>query len=270
VDENYIPTLGIQMATGRNFSKEFATDSTGIILNETAVRALGWNNETAINKIIIRQNSERGNNTPFHIIGVVKNFNFKSLHESISPLMMSLQREGGLIFKVKTTDVAGLLSSMKTKWESYKTGEPFTYSFLDELFEKAYAAEQKTSTLLNIFAVITIFVSCLGLFGLVTYTVEQKTKEIGIRKVLGASVPQVSIMVSKEFIKLVLIACVIAFPLAWYAMHQWLQDFAFRINISWTVFVIAALMALSIALLTVGFKAVKAALSNPVRSLRTE
>jgi putative ABC transport system permease protein len=270
VDENYIPTLGIQMATGRNFSKEFATDSTGIILNETAVRALGWNNETAINKIIIRQNSERGNNTPFHIIGVVKNFNFKSLHESISPLMMSLQPEGGLIFKVKTTDVAGLLSSMKTKWESYKTGEPFTYSFLDELFEKAYAAEQKTSTLLNIFAVITIFVSCLGLFGLVTYTVEQKTKEIGIRKVLGASVPQVSIMVSKEFIKLVLIACVIAFPLAWYAMHQWLQDFAFRINISWTVFVIAALMALSIALLTVGFKAVKAALSNPVRSLRTE
>lgn len=270
VDENYIPTLGIKMATGRNFSKEFTTDSTGIILNETAVRALGWNNETAINKIIIRQNSERGKNTPFHVIGVVKNFNFKSLHESISPLMMNLQPEGGLIFKVKTTDVAGLLSAMKAKWESYKTGEPFTYSFLDDLFEKTYAAEQKTSTLLNIFAVVTIFVACLGLFGLVTYTVEQKTKEIGIRKVLGASVSQVSVMVSKEFIKLVLVACVIAFPLAWYAMHQWLQEFAYRINISWTIFVIAALLALSIALLTVGFKAVRAALSNPVKSLRTE
>jgi len=270
IDENYIPTLGIQMATGRNFSKEFSTDSTGIILNETAARALGRNNETALNKIIIRQNSERGNNTPFHVIGVVKNFNFKSLHESISPLMMSLQPEGGLIFKAKTTDIAGLLSTMKAKWDSYQTGEPFTYSFLDELFEKTYAAEQKTSAILNIFAVVTIIVACLGLFGLVTYTVEQKTKEIGIRKVLGASVSQVSVMVSKEFIRLVLIACLIAFPLAWYGMNKWLQDFAYRVNISWTVFAIAALVALAIALLTVGFKAIKAALSNPVKSLRTE
>lgn len=270
VDENYIPTLGIQMATGRNFSKEFTTDSTGIILNETAARALGWNNETALNKIIIRQNSDRGNNTPFHVIGVVKNFNFKSLHESISPLMMSLQPEGGLIFKAKTKDIAGLLAAMKTKWDSYQTGEPFTYSFLDDLFEKTYATEQKTSTILNIFAVVTIIVACLGLFGLVTYTVEQKTKEIGIRKVLGASVSQVSAMVSKEFIRLVLIACLIAFPLAWYGMHKWLQDFAYRVNISWTVFAVAALVALAIALLTVGFKAVRAALSNPVKSLRTE
>jgi putative ABC transport system permease protein len=159
---------------------------------------------------------------------------------------------------------------MKTKWDSYQTGEPFTYSFLDDLFEKTYATEQKTSTILNIFAVVTIIVACLGLFGLVTYTVEQKTKEIGIRKVLGASVSQVSAMVSKEFIRLVLIACLIAFPLAWYGMHKWLQDFAYRVNISWTVFAIAALVALAIALLTVGFKAIRAGLSNPVKSLRTE
>lgn len=270
VDENYIPTLNIQMASGRNFSKELLTDSTAIILNETAAKALGFNNETAINKTIIRQNSDRGDNVPYHIIGVVKNFNFKSLHESISPLMMSLQPEGGLIFKVKTTDIAGLLATMKSKWENYKTEEPFTYSFMDDLFNKTYATEQKTSTVLNIFSIVTIFVACLGLFGLATYTVEQRTKEIGIRKVLGASVAQVSAMVSKEFIVLVLVACLIAFPLAWYAMNKWLQSFAFRIDISWTVFVIAALLGLFIALLTVSFKAIKAGLSNPVKSLRTE
>ncbi|HEV8083582.1 MAG TPA: ABC transporter permease [Chitinophagaceae bacterium] len=270
VDENYIPTLGMHIVSGRNFSKDFPTDSSAIILNETAAKALGWNNATAIDKTVIRQNSDKGRNFPFHVIGVVKNFNFKSLHEAISPLYMSLQPESGLIFKIKTTDVASLLATMKKQWDGYNTGEPFTYTFMDDLFNKTYSAEQKTGTILNIFSVLIIFVACLGLFGLATYTSEQRTKEIGIRKVLGASVMQVTQMLSTEFLKLVLIASLIAFPAAWWAMHKWLQSFAYRINISWWVFIIAGITALIIALITVSFQAIKAAVANPVKSLRTE
>jgi putative ABC transport system permease protein len=270
VDENYIPTFDMQMIAGRNFSKSFATDSSAIILNETAAAALGWNNTTAIGKTIIRQNSDRGNNVPYHVIGVVKNFNFKSLHETISPLFMSLEQEGGLIFKIKTADVAGLLAVMKKNWDAYKTDEPFTYSFLDDLYNKEYSVEQKTGTVLNIFSLLTILVACLGLFGLATYTAEQRTKEIGIRKVLGASVAQVTQMLSKEFVKLVLIASLIAFPVAWWAMNKWLESFAYRIHISWWVFAIAGLTTLLIALITVSFQAIKAAIANPVKSLKTE
>lgn len=270
VDDQYIPTLGMQMITGRNFFKDFATDSSGIILNETAVKALGWNNANALDKIVIRQNSDKGTNFPFHVIGVVKNFNFKSLHEAISPLFMTLQPEGGLIFKIKTTDVAGVITTIKKQWETYNTGEPFTYNFMDDLYNKTYSAEQKTGTILNIFSVLTIFVACLGLFGLATYTAEQRTKEIGIRKVLGASVSQVTQMLSKEFIKLVLIASLIAFPVAWWAMNKWLQSFAYRVNISWWMFAVAGLVALLIALITVSFQAIKAAIANPAKSLRTE
>jgi len=270
VDENYIPTLSMKMVSGRNFSRDFATDSTAIILNETAAHALGWNDMNAVGKTVMRQNSDRGANIPFHVVGVVKNFNFKSLHEAISPLYMTLQPEGGLIFKIKTTDVAGLLSTMKKQWDSYNTGEPFSYNFMDELFNKVYSSEQKTADILNIFSVLIILVACLGLFGLVTYTAEQRTKEIGIRKVLGASVGQVTRMLSKEFLKLVLIASVIAFPVAWWAMNKWLQSFAYRTNISWWIFVVAGIVVLAIALITVSFQAIKAALANPVKSLRSE
>ena len=243
VDENYIPTLGMTTVSGRNFSKDFVTDSSAIILNETAAKAFGWNNTTAINKTIIRQNSDKGTNIPFHVIGVVKNFNFKSLHEAISPLYMTLQPEGGLIFKIKTTNIAGLLATMKKQWDSYKTDEPFSYSFMDDLFSKTYATEEKTGTILNIFSVLIIFVACLGLFGLATYTAEQRTKEIGIRKVLGASVTQVTQMLSKEFLKLVFIASLIAFPVSWWAMNKWLQSFAYRIDIKWWVFAVAGFAA---------------------------
>lgn len=270
VDEQYIPTMGIQLAAGRNFSKEFATDSFALVINESAARALGWDDLRAVGKTIIRQNSDRGTNVPFHVIGVVKDFNFKSLHESISPLLMSLHPEGGLIFKIKPTDISGLLATMKKKWDGYHTDEPFTYSFMDDLFNKTYSAEQKTGTVLNIFSLLIIFVACLGLFGLVTYTAEQRTKEIGIRKVLGASVTQVIQMLSKEFLKLVLIASLIAFPVAWWAMNKWLQSFAYRINISWWIFAVAGLAALVIALATVSFQAIKAAVANPVESLRME
>lgn len=271
IDERYIPTLGIKMAAGRNFSPQFSTDSVAMIMNESAVKAFGFkDNNDAIGKRIIRQNSDRGTNVPYTIVGVVKDFNFKSLHEAITPLLMVLNPGSGLLIKTKTKDVAGLLATIKKRWQDFGPEDPIDYAFLDDLYNKTYEAEQKTGTILNIFAVLTILVACLGLFGLATYTAEQRSKEIGIRKVLGATVSQVTTMLSKEFVKLVLIACVIAFPLSYWAMHKWLQDFAYRINISWTVFVFAGLSALFIALCTVSFRAIKAALANPVKSLRTE
>ncbi len=270
VDEQYIPTLGMSMATGRNFSKDFATDSTGMIINEAAAKAFGWGTLNAVGKTIIRENSDRGTNVPYHVIGVVKDFNFKSLHEPITPLLMTLQPEWGLIFKVKTADIQGLLSSMKQQWNKFNTDESFTYNFMDDLYNKTYSAEQKTGTILNIFSILTILVACLGLFGLATYTAEQRTKEIGIRKVLGASVTQVTGMLSKDFIKLVSIACLIAFPLSFWTMNKWLQSFAYRIHISWWIFLIAGFVAVLIALITVSFQAIKAAIANPIKSLRTE
>lgn len=270
VDENYIPTFGMKMIAGRNFSKNFATDTTAIIINETAAKAFDWTNTTAIGKTIIRENSVRGINVPYHVIGVVKDFNFQSLHQSITPLLMTLNPDYGLIFKVKTVDIKGLLSAMKAKWEQFNTGEPFTFSFMDDLYYKTYAAEQNTGVILNIFALLTIFVACLGLFGLVTYTADQRTKEIGIRKVLGASVTSVIKMLSRDFIKLVFIACLIAFPLSWWVMNKWLQSFAYRISISWWVFLVAGITAILIALITVSLQAVKAAMANPVKSLRSE
>jgi len=269
IDERYIPTLGIQMAAGRNFSPAYSTDSSAMIINEAAAKAFGWGND-AVGKTIVRQNSDRGKDYRFTIVGVVKDFHFKSLHETITPLLMVLQPESGIIVKVRTKDIAGLLNTIKQQWASYNLEEPFSYAFMDDLYNKTYAAEARTGKILNIFAVLTIFVACLGLFGLATYTAEQRSKEIGIRKVLGASVTQVTGMLSKEFIKLVLIGCLIAFPLSWWAMNKWLQDFAYRINISWWVFLLATGSALLIALLTVSFKAIKAALANPVNSLRTE
>lgn len=270
IDEQYIPTFGMRIVAGRNFSPAYPTDSSGIILNETAVKALGWDNANAIGKTVIRQNSDKGINYAFHVVGVVQNFNFRSLHESITPLFMSLSPEGGLIFKIKTKDVAGLLATMKSHWDQYNTGEAFSYSFLDDLYNKTYAAEQKTGTILNIFAALTILVACLGLFGLATYTAEARTKEIGIRRVLGATVGQVTGMLSTQFIRLVGIASLIAFPIGWLAMNRWLEGFAYRVSIQWWVFAMAGMVAVLVAILTVSVQAIKAAVANPVKSLRSE
>ena len=272
VDEQYIPTLGMQLAAGRNFSRDLATDSTAMIVNETAAKAFGWGVNDAIGKTIVRKIDKEGKgmDIPFHIVGVVKDFNFKSLHEPITPLLMVLGQDWGLIFKIKTTDIPGLLSAMKKEWANFQTDEPFTYAFMDNLYNKTYVAEQKTSAILNIFSALTIFVSCLGLFGLITYTAEQRTKEIGIRKVLGADVSQITGMLSKDFIKLVCIAILIAFPISYWAMNKWLQNFAYRINTSWWMFVASGVIALLIALITVSFQAINAATANPVNSLRME
>ena len=269
VDYNYLATLGMKMDYGRYFSKDFGTDSTGIILNETAARAFGWNNN-ALNKIVSTKDND-GKQSSYHVIGVVKDFHFKSMHELISPLVMVLGNGAGtMIVKAKTKDIAGLLTTMKNDWAALSPEGPMNYSFLDDRVQQTYEAEQKMGGILAIFAGLTIFVACLGLFGLVTFTAEQRTKEIGIRKVLGASVPSIFQLLSKEFLKLVVIAMLVATPVAWVVMNHWLQDFAYRIHITWRIFALAGCVAIFIALLTVSFQAIKAAVANPVKSLRTE
>ncbi|HVZ56271.1 MAG TPA: ABC transporter permease [Chitinophagaceae bacterium] len=270
VDEQYLPTLGIRLVAGRNFSREFPTDSTAMLINESAARAFGWSPATALGRTVIRQNSDRGVNVPFHVIGVVGDFHFRSLHESISPLLMTLEPDWGLIFRVRMQDIQGLLGSMRKRWESYQPREAFQYAFLDDLYNKTYASEMKTGTILNFFAGLAILVACLGLFGLVTFAAERRTKEVGIRKVLGASLMQVAGLLTAEFLRLVLVACLIAFPLSYLVMNRWLRSFAYRINLNVWVFVLAGLAALFIALFTVGTRAIRAALANPVKNLRSE
>lgn len=270
VDERYIPTLDMKMAAGRNFSKDFSTDSTATIINETAARTFGWG-ENALGKTLTGFKNNEGEKITYRIIGIVKDFHLKSLHERIAPLMMVLgDNSGSIIIKTKTKDAAGLLASIKKDWDQYSNAALFSYSFMNDDFEAAYRAEGKLSLILGIFAGLTIFIACLGLFGLVRFTAEQRTKEIGIRKTLGATVPNVVGLLSKDFLKLVLIANIISWPLAWWAMNKWLQDFAYRINISWWIFLFAGLAALLIALITVSFQAIKAAMANPVESLRSE
>ena len=273
VDHNYIPTLGMQMASGRNFSPDFPTDSSAVIVNETAAKLLGFKNPLA--ETLYRPSGYASNGAfiskPFHIIGVVKDFNFNSMHDKVGPLIIELNENWGRIaMRINTKNIPALISEVEKKWNSMGPGQPFSYSFLDANFNKVYDAEQRTGKLFITFAVFAIFIACLGLFGLVTYAAEQRIKEIGVRKVLGASISEIVAMISKDFIKLVLIAFVIAFPVAWLMMNKWLQSFAYRINISWWVFVIAGLLTIAIALITVSFQAIKAAMANPVKSLRSE
>ncbi|MDQ1085837.1 ABC transporter permease [Siphonobacter sp. SORGH_AS_1065] len=269
VDPQYIPTLGIQVVEGRNFSEKFATDSSGIILNEAAVRSLGWKGNVLGRTVTSRENN--GIATTYRVIGVVKDFHFRSLHELITPLVMIQNSQAGnLIIKTKTRDLAGLLQTMQREWNRYPSEVPFSYSFLNDRFSNTYQEEQKTGTILSIFAGLTIFVACLGLFGLATFTAQQRTKEIGVRKVLGASTGSILALLSRDFLKLVGIAFLMAIPLAWYAMNEWLQDFAYRISLEWWVFAVAGLLAIAIALITVSFQSVKAALVNPVKSLKSE
>jgi len=269
IDYDYIRTMGMQIIKGRNFSRDFGGDSSAIIINETTAKIIGY--KDPIGKQLFRAVDQQGHVGAFTIIGVVKNFNFETLHHDVGPLSFELGTGGGLAsFKVGTANVNQLIAQVQSKWKSLASGLPFRYRFLDESFDEMYRSEQRVGKIALVFSVLAIFIACLGLFGLATFIAEQRTKEIGIRKVLGASVQGIVQMLSKDFMKLVAISFVIAAPLAWYFMNKWLQDFAYRISISWWVFVAAGLAALLIALLTVSFQAVRAAISNPVKSLRTE
>jgi putative ABC transport system permease protein len=267
VDEDYIPTLGMKMAQGRNFSRQMLTDSTAVIVNETAVKMLEY-------KDPLSKNLYRGATHAFRIIGVVKDFNAGSLRSKIEPLVLTLRTDrGGMAFRISTQNLPALISQIQTLYhtaDASMAGQPFEYSFMDDDFNHLYQSEQNTGKIFVSFAFFAILIACLGLFGLVTYAAEQRTKEIGIRKVLGASVGNIVRMLSNDFLKLVGIATIIAFPIAWYAMNRWLQDFAYRTNISWWIFASAAILAVAITIATVSFRAIKAALMNPVTSLRAE
>jgi len=268
IDYDYLKIMGMQMARGRNFSKDFGGDSTGVIINETTASFLGYPDPVG-KKIYTFGDSNKM--VSYDIIGVVKNFNFESLHQNIGPLSFFLGKRADLAsFKVNTSNIKNLVSQVEQVWKTMAPGMPFSYRFLDESFNKMYSAEQRVGQIAMMFAVLAILIACLGLFGLVTFIAEQRTKEIGIRKVLGASVGGIVGLLSKDFVKLVAISFVIGGPIAWWAMHSWLSDFAYRINLEWWIFLAAALLSMAIALITVSFQAIRAALNNPVNSLRTE
>ncbi len=271
VDYDFIDTYKLQMAAGRAFSKNYPTDSSAFIINEAAVKEIGWGNpQNAIGK-----GFEWGLGKKGKIIGVVKDFHYNSLQQKVVPVVIHIMPlysgwYGYISVRLNTKDARQTINTLQKTWKQFLPGHPFEYYFLDEDYNKQYQTEQRLGNLSIIFSVLTIFISCLGLFGLVMVAVSQRTKEIGVRKVLGASVAGITALISKEFLKLVIIAIVITTPVAWWLMHEWLQQFAYRVQIGWWVFLIAGLLSTLIALITISFQAVKAAIANPVKSLRTE
>ena len=268
VDFDYIPQFKIKMLAGRSFSRDFMTDTThSMVLNEAAVKMLGYSSpEQAVGRRF-KQWGREG-----MIIGVMKDFHYKSLQQEIKPLSMRIEPDGCnlVTIKVSTTHLPATLTAIEGKWKALIPARPFSYFFLDEYFDEQYRSEERFGRLFLNFAILAIFISCLGLLGLASYSTLQRTKEIGIRKVMGASVSNIVNLLSGDFLKLVIISFLIAAPIAWYFMHKWLLDFAYRIQISWWIFAIAGLIAVLIALLTVSFQAVKSAVTNPVKSLRSE
>ena len=265
---NFINQYKIKMVAGRGFSKDFGTDTTqAMVLNEAAVKLFGYTSpEQAIGKRF-KQWGREGK-----IIGVMKNFHFKSLQEEIKPLSMRIEPDGSNLvsINVATTNLPKTIAAIESKWKTLIPDRPFSYYFLDEFFNRQYRSEVQFGKLFLNFAILAIFISCLGLLGLASYSTIQRTKEIGIRKVMGASVSNIVNLLSIDFLKLVLISFIIAAPVAWYFMHQWLKDFAYRININWWIFLVAGVTAVLIALFTISFQAIRAAIANPVKSLRSE
>ena len=271
VDESFVPTLSIRVLNGRNFSKDFS-DSASVILNEEAVRQIGW--KDPIGKWL---DYPGGNNVRFQVIGVVKNFNIQSLQAAISPFALFHTSSktydlgnANIVARIQSPDLSNVLRQLESKWKSFVTTEPFDYNFLDTEFDAQYRSEKRLGSIFSIFAGLSIFIACLGLFGLSAFMAERRTKEIGVRKVLGASVSSVVALLSIDFLKLTLIAIILAFPVAWYFMNKWLEDFAYRIDITWTIFLVAGLSTLFITLVTISFQAINAAITNPTKSLRTE
>jgi ABC-type antimicrobial peptide transport system permease subunit len=263
---DFAKALNLQFVQGRDFSKDFATDSAGYVINELALKIIGY--KDPIGKPLTKWRRKGS------IIGVIKDFHFTSLHQPIKPLILSLDENnqwGGLVLvRVQPAKTKECLASLEKICKNLNPKFPFTYDFADEAYAKLYKSEQVVSKLANGFALLAIVISCLGLLGLVIFTAEQRTKELGIRKVLGAGPVTLFNLLSKEFLALVLIAMVIASPLAWIAMNSWLKDYAYKIGISWWTFVAAGVVAIMVALITISFRALKAAFANPVKSLRTE
>jgi putative ABC transport system permease protein len=269
-DYDFLKTLKLEMAAGRFFSKEFPADTNAAVLNEKAVALMGWDNP--LGKKI--WNLEEGQE--YTVIGVIKDYHYESLHQEIRPQVQllagdSMARGGDYIsVRLNTGDIVATIRYVGDMWEKDAPGKPFTYSFLDADYDRLYMNELRTRKLFSLFSFLAIFIACLGLFGLASFMAERKTSEIGIRKILGASAPRIVHHLNKSFVKCVLMATLIAWPAAWYVMSRWLQNFAYRIHLSWWMFVSAAVLALAIALITVSLQTVKAALKNPVDTLRYE
>ena len=267
IDTTYADTYNMKLAAGRFFSPQIPTDTTkSVMVNEAAVRTFGWKTaENAIGKRFGKGDDAR------YVIGVVKDFNFESLHKPVDALLIRYTKVGSsLSLKIDGRHIDEAINHLKKTWQSMVPDVPLVYSFVDESIGRQYGNEQKMQGIFYGFAILSLLIACLGLFGLSIFVVERKIKEIAIRKVLGASIPGIVGLLSKDFLKLVIIAAIIATPLAFYFMHQWLQDFAYRVNIGWWVFAASGTVALLIALVTISVKAIKAAMGNPVKSLRTE
>jgi putative ABC transport system permease protein len=268
VDEDYITTLGMQLKSGRNFSKQMATDDSAIILNESAARLFAINSPE--NQLLYHFPYDRPTQQ-YHVIGIIKDFNFNSLRENVTPLALRRGASyGALTLRVTTDNLPTLIAQIKTAWTSVASGQQLEYSFMDADFNATYRSEQRVGTICFVFTALAIGIACLGIFGLAAYAAERRSKEIGIRKVLGATVPTIFRMLSTDFIKLVAIAIGIATPLAWFSMQKWLQEFAYRATIPWWILAIGGVTAMAIALFSVSFQAVKAATANPADSLRAE
>jgi putative ABC transport system permease protein len=270
IDEDYLETMGMRLVAGRNFSRQVAADSGSIILNESAAKFLG-NHDILDKKLYKIIDDNMKTLREFRVIGIVKDFNFSSLREPVKPLAFLFgSNKDGMTVKIIGSRIPEVVSAIEKQWKSIAPALPFEYSFMDQDFDNLYKGERQSGTLITWFASLSILISCLGLFGLATYMAEQRTKEIGIRKVMGASVPGITALLSRDFLKLVFIAVAIANPAAYYVTNEWLQDFAYHIDIEWWVFLIASALAALIALMTVSVQAIKAAVQNPVKSLRVE
>jgi putative ABC transport system permease protein len=273
IEDDYFETLGLQVLHGRTFYKNSNADSMGIIVNETALKELGYKPDEAVGKKLYYD--WQGRHYTMQITGVVKDFNYESLHNPIRPFGFSISnffanKYNYAVVSAHTGSYASLLANMEKAWNKINPGTPFEYSFLDKDFQRNYEKEQRTSTIVIYFTCMAIFIACLGLFGLAAFSAEQRTKEIGVRKVLGASVSRITLLLTKDFIGLVVISICIASPIAWFGMTRWLENFAYKINISWWMFVAAGCSAIVIALFTVSIQAIKAAIGNPVKALRSE
>lgn len=272
-DADYVPVLDIKLLHGRNFSTAIESDKYGAaVINETLMNELGWQNP--IGKRMRFEFDDKKSVGERTVIGVVKDFHTHSLQHKVEPLVMLMppvaSMEDNLYVKINTSKTKESLAYIETAYKQFDKSNPVEFNFLDQNFIKQYAAEEKQGTILFTFTVLAIFIACLGLFGLVTFTSAQRAKEIGIRKVLGASVSSIVTVLTKDLIKLVIIAFLIASPIIWFGMNKWLEDFQYRINISWWIFGVAGLSAILIAMITVGIQAIKAAVANPVKSLRSE
>jgi putative ABC transport system permease protein len=270
VDEGFIPTMQIKVAKGRNFTPNSTDKTDAIIVNETLVKEMGWKNPIGMR---IRTGIDHGKLIIQTIVGVIKDFNTYSLQHKVMPIVLSMpaetKDEDNLYIRINKNNVKGALNAINEVYNTFDSDKP-EFHFLDQNFARNYQSEQKQGSLLLVFTILAISIACLGLFGLVTFTAQQRNKEIGIRKILGASVTNIVNMLSKDLIKLVIIAAVIASPIAWWAMQAWLQGFAYRINIQLWMFALASGIAILIAFATIGFQSVRAALANPVKSLRNE